>query len=544
MHLRLWEKARDDLRSTTEHQKLEVYRFDPVGYIRDKLGWQPWAGADGLPGQLEVLRAYTLALRQQHERYAYEHGEIAMDDLAYWRPGTVIQNRIRIEAGHGIGKTKLASGLINHFFDCCVPAIAYTFAPTWEQTKDLLWKEIASDRQKANLPGRVLETCEIKTLDHNHFAKGRATQNSKGKGTERIQGQHNKYLIFILDEAEGIDDFVWNAIDSMASGGIVIVIMLGNPRTRSSAFHKQASRSTVRNFRLSCLNHPNVRAGKEIIPGAVRRDYVLEMLEEHAEIVDEHDEDKFTFTLPWDEGETIYLPDDEYLFRVLGIPALNTSDNTFVPVGRYEAATKRASPDDDPFDARIGIDAARYGGDFGTIYTLHKGVVWRHAKLQQEDTAPYVGQTKELARQLYEAGARSLHIRVDAGGGFSSGVVDNLKDDPDLKKWFYRDFQIIEVHFGGSAEDKKAYMDISTQMYAATGQALKHIAVRRPPNELMADLTERPYKWTLLSGVSVKKLVDKEQFKKEFGRSPDDGDGFCLAVAPDYIFEGKTVKAA
>ena len=68
----------------TESNPLEQYRFEPVRYIREKLGWEPWAGDAEHPGQVEVIAAYELALRQLHERDDYEQGEIAEDDLQYW----------------------------------------------------------------------------------------------------------------------------------------------------------------------------------------------------------------------------------------------------------------------------------------------------------------------------------------------------------------------------------------------------------------------------------------------------------------------------
>ena len=61
------------------------YRFDVVGYIGERLGWQPWAGDGVHPGQLEVVQAYELALRQLHERYEYEQGRLTLDDLRWWR---------------------------------------------------------------------------------------------------------------------------------------------------------------------------------------------------------------------------------------------------------------------------------------------------------------------------------------------------------------------------------------------------------------------------------------------------------------------------
>ena len=520
-------------RGLSGKSRFEQYRFEPIRYIIDKLGWHPWAGDADHPGQVEVLQAYELALRQLHERYDYEQGNLTADQLQYWTPGQVIKNRIRVEAGHTVGKTKISSGIFSHFFDTCPPAIIYSFAPSYEQINDLLWKEIRTDRRIANLPGRVLEVPELK-LGGNHFAKGRATNDSHGRGTERVQGQHGKYLMFIVDEAEGVADFVFDAIESMSSGGIAIVLMLANPRTRTSKFYKQRTREDVANFRISCVWHPNVLADREVVPGAVRREYVENMVRDHCEIVNAHNADQHTFELPWRPG-VIYKPDAECMFRVLGIAPANLSDNTFVTVGRYEAACKREPVSHEPTKARIGIDVARYGTDAGTIYCRHDGAVWREASIQGQDTNAYLDKLRLLLERLHANGVTCVDIRVDGGGGYASGIIDPLKIDMGLRKKF-SDVILREVHNNGEPSDKDGYSDLGTEMYAQAGETIKGIAIRRPPPLLESDLTERTFRFVNKSGVSVKKLTDKEQFKAKHGRSPDDGDGFVLCVAPDHIF--------
>lgn len=508
------------------------YRFDPIRYIIEKLGWYPWAGDADHPGQVEVLQAYELALRQLHERYDYEQGNLTTDQLQYWTPSQVIKNRIRVEAGHTIGKTMAASGIFSHFFDTCAPAIIYSFAPSYEQINDLLWKEIRTARRKANLPGRTLETPELK-LAGNHFAKGRATNDSHGQGTERVQGQHGKYLMFIIDEAEGVADFVYDAIESMTSGGIAIVLMLANPRTRTSKFYKQRTREDVANFRISCLYHPNVLADREVVPGAVRREYVERMIDAHCEQVDEHSHDDHTFEAPWRLG-AIYKPDAEMMFRVLGIAPANLTDNTFAPAGRYETARNRKPISHEPEKARIGVDVARYGVDKGTIYCRHDGTVWREAVIQGQDTNAYLDKLRLLFEKLYRIGVRSVEVRADGGGGYASGILDPLKIDMELQ----RKIRLVlhEVHFNGTPKDASGYYDLGTEMYAHACETLKEISIRGAPSLLESDLTERTYKFVNKGGKSVKKLVDKEQFKDKHGRSPDDGDGFVLCVAPDFLF--------
>ena len=190
----------------------------------------------------------------------------------------------------------VGSGMVNHFFDCFIPSIIYTFAPSWRQIHDLLWKEIKDARRGKGLPGRILDL----RLDRGdkHFAVGKATDNSGGTGLTRVQGQHNPYLLLVLDEAEGIPDFVYQAVDTMTSGGICIVLLLANPQTRTSTFHHQGERADTRTFTMSALDFPNVRAGQEIIPGAVTRDYAEAQLAAHCRVVGTYDDELLTFEAP------------------------------------------------------------------------------------------------------------------------------------------------------------------------------------------------------------------------------------------------------
>jgi hypothetical protein len=131
---------------------------------------------------------------------------------------------------------------------------------------------------------------------------------------------------------------------------------------------------------------------------------------------------------------------------------------------------------------------------------------------------------------------RRLAVRVDAGGGFGGSVTDLLNHDADLGDWF-EDFEVQEVHFNAAPQDEESYDDLVTEMYADAGESLLGLAIEDAPEQLEADLTERTYRWVNRRGRAVKKLTDKEQFRRERGRSPDDGDGFVLAVASDFLFD-------
>lgn len=525
-------------------KRFRQYRFEPVRYIKEFFGWDAWAGVN-TDGQCEILEFYAHSLRQQHERYLFENGRLPESQLETWKPGQVIQDWISIDSGHTTGKTKLAAGITNHFFDCFPPCVIYTYAPTVPQGRDLLWKEIIADRSGKGLPGRILPgALRLDGLTANHFARFKATDNSSGSGSERSQGQHEMFQLFIIDEAEGVPDFIFKAIETMMDGGVAsLCIVIRNPRTRTCYAHKIRALPNVKTFTLSCLDHPNVVHGREIVPNAVTRSYVLKMLR-YAEVVKKHDPDFLTFELPWHEPGKIYRPHQEFLWRVQGIASMAESDNTFCPVGRYELAKSRDTDNlehnDDPTVGRIGIDGARYGQDRGTVYVRWNGRVWRSAVIAKQDGYAYYIAAKEAALDLLSKGVTNIAFRADGGGGWCSTAVDILRRDIELIDQFV-DYQVIEVTNNSNAYDYKNYADLVTEMYYHTGEALKVLALLNPPDELESDLVERTYSYVKSKGYDTKKIISKESFlaerkRKGIKRSPDDGDGCCLAVAPDYIF--------
>ncbi len=526
-----------------EEIRREKTRYDPATYIRESLGWTPWKGTEENPGQQQIIDAYVLALRQQEERQLFEKGQLAEKKLKWWRPDEPIRNRIRVESGGNVGKSKLSSGLVNHFYDHFDSSVVYTFAPKFEHQKRTIWKEIKTDRQRAKLPGELLESCMIRDpLNPAHFAVAVATSNQLGAGREGIQGQHPKFFFVVIDEAEGVQDYVFDALDNLTSGGISIVFMIGNPRTTTSRFHKEAARSNVQSFRMNSMYHPNPIAGREIIPGAVSRQSIEAMIERHCVKADAHNEDKFTFETPWNPG-VIFEPDEDFLCQVAGIPSANLSERSLISPGRYEAACKRSPIEYEPHKARMGVDCARWGLDKGTLYTRWNGRAWCNKAIGKLDQVEYYMLVKAEALALRARGVTDVEIRVDAGGGFGSGLIDLLRRDDELAKAFKR-FVVLEVAFGGSARDEKAYYDWITEATADVAETLKTLALVNPPETLEGDLCERECEPRNKEGFFVKKLEEKDKFRKRHGRSPDDGDGFVLACASDFLFATVAPAAA
>ena len=540
------------------------YADRPIAYIEEQLGWTPWEGDEQHPGQVEIVEAYRHSIRQQQERRDFNDGLLTESQLRYWTPGEPIRNEIHVQAGHGVGKSKMLSGLVNHFLDCFVPSIVQTYAPSAVQLTTTTWKEIKTDRLGKGLPGRVLPQAPKIYIAANHFAIGRTTNNNKGLGTEMAQGQHGPFLMFVLDEAEGVPGYVYDAIQSMKSGGVVIVIRVGNPKTRTSRFFRAGRGGRTRRFVMNSIHHPNVRAGTEVVKGgAVTREWVEEMIGEYAHPVQEHDEDAFTFELPWDAtvpvaddlnappvvypAGTIFRPENDFLWRVMGIAPPTGADKTLIPVGRFEAAVKRGIPFrpgvqaaglGDMTTAAIGCDAARFGLDKGTIYVRQGNLVWRAGSFAAEDYDAYDRALTKVVADLIAAGVKRIDLRLDGGGGYGGGVAALVKKNTAIRK-AVKDagvrFQMREVLNNWAATDGVQWANLITELYGAAAEAVRDLAIVRPVPELEIDLTGRRFAYKLRGVHDTKELEKKEKFREREGHSPDDGDGFVLAVAPTSL---------
>jgi len=519
-----------EVAKTARSRNMTRYQRDLLGYSERECGFTPWSGVGDDEGQLEFFQAI-----QQ-----------SVDDQLDGRPAV---HEFSIKSCHGVGKTKGCSILVNWFFDSFPQSITITSAPSDDQVRTLLWKDIRSSRP---LWGRrhLKPADPFMSRGDGWFAMGRVTNDAGGTGTARFHGQHAKFMLFVFDEADGVPEFAYGAVDGMMTnlgpGMVLIFIRIGNPATRTSEFHKRHTAPGVHSINFDALRFPNVyHDDPQIVPGGTTRDWVSKMVAKHCEVVPTPDEDQQTFHLTWDTVDkhgslapagTELKPNGAFLFRVRGKTPKNETNESFISEGRYEAACARVVAPllQDIELALIGVDMARFGSDAGTIYLNQGLVLSREAVVQGQDTAGYVGRLERVVLKAIAAGAKRIEVRVDNTGGWGIGVVDAMKHNtyPGVE------FVVIEVVFGATAQDPTAYFHLITQMYAEADAVLTRTHISTPGDELREDLTDR--RLVYRQGQEkryVQKVEEKDEFKKRHaGRSPDDGDGAVLALAPSLLF--------
>lgn len=525
-------------------QDFRHYQREMLVFFRKVLGIEPWSGENGTPGQLEILQDMQQSIRDQLD---------GKENVPFIFLG---------EAAHGLGKTfVLEAGVLLYFHECFPPApgessVVLSTAPTSTQVVDLLWKDVRKliemAAERGYRVGRGILPSEARlNKSGTHFAVGRTTSDSGGKGAERSQGQHNTYQATLFDEAEGVPDFFYNGMKRQFTGNRVkLWVLMANPKTRTSRFQRMKLQAGVKAYRLSLLNFPNVVRGKEVVPGGTSREtfdgWLFDYEDFGAHPIDEPDPKRYTFQTSWEvtspDGRVFppgqwWLPQRGFLYGALGIPPEGGDGDTFVTASQFEAAVARAARPKTTSFARIGVDGARFGKDAGKVFLDLDGNVQLVATIQAGDTQAYVRAVRKAAALARAQGYTELSIRVDAG--FGGGIVDALKDSALGDDFEY--FVVHEVHFGGVPHDQEKYADRITELYDHAGQVMEALSIRGVGPRLEEDVCDRKFRYTVKNvddvRREVKQLEPKDKFKKRHdGRSPDDGDGFVLATAPEFIF--------
>ena len=110
------------------------------------------------PGNVPPSDPFLLALKREKLRRLYrldpEYYALTVLGVKWWEKQIEVaqalldHKRVFVKASHSVGKSFLAGGLVNWFFDCFSPGICLTTAPNSQQVKDILWKEVRVQRPK------------------------------------------------------------------------------------------------------------------------------------------------------------------------------------------------------------------------------------------------------------------------------------------------------------------------------------------------------------------------------------------------------------
>jgi hypothetical protein len=397
---------------------------------------------------------------------------------------------VAIRSGHKIGKSTLDAALALWWW-CVTPRARVVFtAPSGHQVANILWPELRRLYLNARVPlgGRLYNTPDrgLKLDD------GREIFGLNTSTPEAFAGISSPGLMFIVDEASGFPEPIFNAVfGNMAGGGRVV--LTGNP-TRTSgtffdAFHGR--RAGWKPVHISSLDTPNFHGGN--VPGLATPAWAEWAAGQ------------------WGRGTPAWACRVEGNFP-------GTSDDTVISLGTVEDAVARWETAEAEGSLVAGLDVARFGDDSSVLAARRGKVFAPFERWQGLDGQQLAGKVREylLAARI---GDERPRVKVDVIG-VGASAYDHLAA--------CRELDVIAVNVSERATDEERF---------ANRRAEAAFALR----DLLADGGAFPHNHEWVEGelVAVRyqfdgrgryQLEPKDKTKARIGRSPDGFDAAALSA--------------
>ena len=396
------------------------------------------------------------------------------------------KKRISIRSGHGVGKTTFESWLalwavLTHS-DCKVPIAANS----QDQLRDVMWPEIAKWYRRLPEPLQKqvdvqAERIVIKAAPDQAFAVRRTATK---ENSEALQGFHADFLLFLIDEASGIPDVVFEVAAGALSTPGAVVVMCANP-TRASGFFYDT------HHKLRDRWH-TMRVSSEDVPRA--RGHIEDVIASYG------------------KGS------NKYRVRVMGdFP--NADDDTVIPLSAVEAAISRdVAPLE--FYPIWGVDVGRFGDDSSALAK-------RQSNKLLEPVKEWLGldnvQLANLIKREYDNTPKDLQpseILIDVIG-IGAGVVDVCSR---IHKLPARGVNVAE---SPSTDDK--FRRLRDELWWMGREWFLERKCSMPQDDkLISELTAPTYDFDVMGKIVAE---SKKDMKKRGLRSPNKADAFLLTFA-------------
>ena len=181
--------------------------------------------------------------------------------------------RVAVKSGNGLGKGFSAAISILWFLYCEDEAVVLSTAPTFRQVRHVLWRQVHRFYRNAryNLGGKLLDT-------RLELPEGRYALGLSSDSADEFQGFHSPNMLIVVDEAEGVEETIYEAIESVMTSENCKLLLIGNPTTMDGSFRRAfyEHRELYHPITISALESPNVVGGRPVIRGLVSRRWVEE----------------------------------------------------------------------------------------------------------------------------------------------------------------------------------------------------------------------------------------------------------------------------
>lgn len=421
--------------------------------------------------------------------------------VACWRKQRQIlrtaaaSQRVAVRSGHKIGKSTCAVVLAIWFVVTRPRARVILTSASGRQVKSILWKELRRLYRGSRVPLGGQPPHKVPDAGW-QFADGREVIGFSTDDPEKMAGFSGPENFYIADEASGIAEEIFEAIEGNRAGGARLV-MFSNP-TRTSGYFFEAFHEKCEFWEpihVSSEETPNASGVGTPIPGLATRDYIEEKKRE------------------WGEENPLYQ------VRVKGnFPS--QGPNAIVGLTLLQEARARYAHLKPEGTLSFGVDVARFGDDETVIAPRRGDVILPLRVFGNLDTEQVTDEVVKVVRELRRPGEARPRVKVDEIGA-GAGVVDGLRAR-------YSDLlEVVGVNVATESNDKTKFPNLRSQLVFGVRDWLKEGGALPPDSKLAGEVVAPVYRFDA-QGRQV--VESKDDIKKRLKRSPDRFDAVALAV--------------
>lgn len=379
--------------------------------------------------------AEYLALRDEWAKDCVLYARVRLGMNPSWQQAEIMRaatepgSKVTVRSGHGIGKSAALAAIIWWMLETQPSPKIVATAPTAAQLYQILWSEITKWSRKSDEWSRRIGLnptlwlsalfsvnseavrdrgaprevfCVARTANKPDALQGFHASNLEisEDGKSVVSSDESSSLLFVLEEASGIDDLIFEVAEGALSSKGSRLLMAGNP-TRNTGYFARSHKQDRGSFTAPL----HFRSGDSPLTDPDYRAKLVKKFGEGSNVVRVRADGEFP----------------------------KQDDDALIPFEAVEAAIDRVIEPPEPEPGvrpeprrpprrRLGVDVARYGNDRSTFLVREGREVVDIEVSAKEDTMQTTGRVVAMARKW-----KPQDIFVDVIG-VGAGVVDRLSE--------------------------------------------------------------------------------------------------------------------
>ncbi len=388
-------------------------------------------------------------------------------------------------------------------------SLVVSTAPTYAQVNKILWEEIRKHYVEHNLPGKITQGDEWKVPVEGYDEKGNKRVIEKQVAFGRrpadmdmsaFQGLHRPDgVLFLIDEAVGCPEMIFTAAEVNTTAENCRILAIANPDDYQSAFGKIFKRNdhTWNQMTISAMDTPN-------FTGEPVSKKLGELLPQPNWVED--------MKTQWGEESS------RFKSKILAeFP--EESDSMFFTQTAIDKAIDCELPENMDIPCVMGVDVARMGDDYNSIY------INRGGRLRLHSTWNKVTLT-ETAGRIHRAAIdnAATEVRID-GSGIGAGVIDILMNDSSYDSKKYR---VISMIGSGKSPDTLRWLNARALYYDQMREKMQQgvLDIDFDDEKLLDEMLMIKFKFSPKGGIQIE---SKDDMRSRGMKSPDNLDAAVYA---------------